>query len=387
MLTLIKGADVYAPAPLGIKDVLAGGGKILAIEEQIDATPQMQVVVADGKYLLPGLIDGHVHITGGGGEGGFSTRTPELQLSDCIQAGITSVVGVIGTDGLTRTMGALVAKAKGLTEEGITCFCQSGNYHLPIKTLTGSLQEDIMMVQEIIGAGEIAIADHRSSQPTVQELARLASEARIGGMLSGKGGIINVHVGDGEEKLALIEEVAATTEVPITQFWPTHINRHEELLEAGIAFAKRGGTVDFTTSSLSPEKKQTDLKPSRGLKKMLKAGVSEDLITFTSDGQGSLPKFDEKRRFTGLGVGKVQSLWDELKDAVLEEKLPLAQVWKTASENPARLLKLTQKGTIADEKDADLLLVEKEHFTLDAVMAKGSWLKQGEHLLKGTFEE
>ncbi|WP_280769353.1 beta-aspartyl-peptidase [Salipaludibacillus daqingensis] len=390
MLTLIKNADVYTPTPLGEKDVLIGGGKIITISADIDASAMAEyidVVDAKGNYLVPGLIDGHVHITGGGGEGSFKTRTPELPLSDCIQAGITSVVGVIGTDGTTRTMANLVAKAKGLEEEGITCYCQSGNYHLPIKTLTGSLQNDIMLVHEIIGAGEIAIADHRSSQPTAGELARLASEARIGGILSGKGGIVNIHVGDGADQLQLIEEVVKTTNIPITQFLPTHINRHEELLTTGIKYAKKGGYVDFTTSCLDDEINDDNLKSSKGLKRMLDEGVPIEQITFTSDGQGSLPRFDKNSKFIGLGIGKVVSLFNELRDAITEEKLPIEKVWKVATENPARILKLDNKGTIKEGNDADILLITKDSFSIDSVMAKGQWMmSKKEILVKGTFE-
>ncbi|MCE7793534.1 beta-aspartyl-peptidase [Salipaludibacillus sp. CUR1] len=389
MLTVIKNADVFTPAPLGVKDVLIGGSKFIALAESIDLenlSEFTEIMDADGKYLVPGFIDGHVHITGGGGEGSFKTRTPELMLSDCIQAGITSVVGVIGTDGTTRTMANLIAKAKGLKEEGISCYCQSGNYHVPIKTLTGSLENDIMLIDEIIGAGEIAIADHRSSQPTVEELARLASEARIGGILSGKGGIVNIHVGDGPGQLDLIEKVIEMTDIPISQFWPTHINRCLPLLERGIEYAKKGGYVDFTTSSLDDEK-DSDLKCSKGLKRMLEAGVPIEQITFTSDGQGSLPKFDKYGNFTGLGIGKVSSLFTEVKDAFMREGLPLEQVLKTVTDNPARILKLNDKGTVSEGKDADAVLIDKKTFTIDSVLARGEWLmKDSVQRVKGTFE-
>lgn len=389
MLKLIKGGTVYAPAYLGKQDILIADGRIAAVEDTIDPeklTSFMEVTEAEGKLIVPGLVDGHVHITGGGGEGGFSTRTPELTLKDCIDAGVTTVVGVLGTDGTARTMTNLVAKAKGLTEEGITCFCQSGSYHVPVRTLTGSLKNDIMFVEEIIGAGEIAIEDHRSSQPEWQEIARLASEARAGGLLSGKGGVVTIHVGDGKGLLSKLETVVQETEIPITQFWPTHINRHEALLEAGIRFAREGGFVDFTTSTLHPSEKPL-LKSSRGMKYMLDAGVPPEQITFTSDGQGSLPQFDENRQFTGLGVGKVESLLKELQDAVLVEGLPLETVWKAASDNPARLLQLQGKGAVEKEKDADLLLLHPETLHLESVMARGRWLQHEDKRQKGTFEE
>lgn len=379
--------EIYAPDYLGRKDILITDGRIAAVSDHIptDGLSQyVEVIDASEKYIIPGLIDGHVHITGGGGEGSFKTRTPELQLSDCIKGGITTVVGVLGTDGSARTMSNLIAKAKGLTEEGITCFCVSGNYHVPVKTLTGSVETDIMFIQEVIGAGEIAISDHRSSQPSKEEISRLASEARIGGLLSGKGGAVIVHVGDGEEKLALIEEIAATTDIPLQQFITTHINRTYDLLEAGIAFAKNGGFIDFTTSSIREEH---DLSSSRALKKMLEAEVPIEQISFTSDGQGSLPKFNEKGEFVGLGVGKVTSLFAEVRKAIINEGVPIGTAIKVATSNPADMLKFSQKGRISEGKDADMVFLNKADLTIESVLAKGSFLmKNKSPLVKGTFE-
>ena len=71
---------------------------------------------------------------GGGGEGGFSTRTPEATLSDLTTAGVTTVVGTLGTDGIARDMNALLAKARGLEEEGITTYIYTGSYRLPLRT-------------------------------------------------------------------------------------------------------------------------------------------------------------------------------------------------------------------------------------------------------------
>ncbi|ADU31244.1 beta-aspartyl-peptidase [Evansella cellulosilytica] len=388
MITVVKNGEVYAPHYVGQKDVLIIGGRIAAIDEDIHIqgiSEHTEIVNATGKIVAPGLIDGHVHITGGGGEGSFRTRTPELQLSDCIKGGITTVVGVLGTDGAARTMSNLVAKAKGLTEEGITCFCLTGNYHVPVTPLTDSIETDIMFIHEIIGSGEIAIADHRSSQPTSQELARLASESRVGGLLSGKGGAVVVHVGDGSGKLELLEEVVTTTDIPRKQFIPTHINRTKSLLEAGIEYAKKGGYVDFTTSTTRSD--NDELLSSKCLKKLIEANVPVENISFTSDGQGSLPKFDENRNFIGLGVGRVTSLYDEIRKAVLNEGVPLEIALKVATSNPAGMLQLNEKGNIEKGKDGDILLINKQSLVIEGVMAKGKWLmKEGQENKRGTFE-
>ena len=208
MIKLIKNAEVYAPEYLGIKDVLIVDDKIAAIDDSIsisfDSYLKVTEIEASGKKLVPGFIDSHVHLLGGGGEGGFATRTPEATLTGLTTAGVTTVVGCLGTDGVARDLISLLAKAKGLEEEGITTYIYAGSYRLPLKTITGEIMKDIMVVDKIIGIGEVAVSDHRSSQPTFEEFVRAVSDARVAGMLSGKAGIINIHLGDGKRKINMI---------------------------------------------------------------------------------------------------------------------------------------------------------------------------------------
>lgn len=387
-MLLIRNARVFAPAPIGRADILVAGGRIERLEPDIlipDAC--VDILEADGALAVPGFIDGHVHLTGGGGEGGYATRTPELTLSDAIRGGVTTVVGCLGTDGVTRSLPVLLAKTRSLDEEGISAFMYSGHYRVPVDTLTGSIERDLLFIDKVIGVGEVALSDHRSTQPTFDEFARVAAEARRGGILSGKAGIVNVHMGDGPRGLSLLRRIIAETEIPATQFLPTHINRNPLLFDEGIAWAKAGGYVDFTTSTVPAFLAEGEVKSSTGLRRMLDAGVDPSRITFTSDGQGSLPSFDDQGVLTRLEIGRVTSLFSEVREAVLDERVPIETALRVITENPARILKLRGKGQLAPGAHADLVMLDAGSYAIRSVMAGGRWLmKDGEALVRGTFE-
>lgn len=389
-MKLIKNAGVYAPEYIGEKDVLLAGGKICKIGENLTAphTWNVEIIDGTGMLLLPGFIDSHVHVLGGGGEGGFANRTPEATLSGLTKYGITTVVGCLGTDGYGRDIDSLVAKIKGLREQGISAYAYTGSYQVPVRTLTGSITRDIMMVEEIIGTGEIAISDHRSSQPTYEEFLRLCADTRLGGILSGKAGVINIHLGDSPRKMDMILRAIRETEIPSTQFLPTHVNRNAALFEEAVEYAKLGGTVDFTGNEDIDywETVCDEVRVSRGIKRMLEKGVSDDLFTISSDGQGSLPLFSPEGKFLGMGMGKSSCLLKEVKECVEKESIPPETAIKAITSNPARVLCLEGKGHIREGYDADLCLLTKD-FSIHTVIAMGkTMVKEGEPVVREGFE-
>lgn len=387
-MIVIHDVETYTPDPVGPSTLLLAGTRIERISPGL-ALPAGLAREIDGAGLVavPGLVDAHVHLAGGGGEGGFASRTPELTLGDAIAGGVTTVVGCLGTDGVARSLPALVAKARALAEEGISTFVLTGSYGVPLVTLTGSVERDLMLVGEVVGVGELAISDHRSSQPTFEELARIVADARRGGVLAGKSGIVNVHLGDGPSGLGLLRRLVDETEIPITQLLPTHVNRNPALFEEAVAWARRGGWVDMTTSNVPAFFARGAVKPSAGLARMLAAGVDPSRITFTSDGQGSLPDYDASGRLVGLGVGRVTSLLDEVRDAVLVEGVPLSVALGVATWNPARALGLPRKGVLAEGNDADVVLLRRDDLAVHTVIAGGRFLmREGRPVAKGTFE-
>ncbi len=387
LIKLIKNTEVFCPKPAGKKDILIASDKIAMISDSINLNIDSEIIDGRSKIAVPGFIDNHVHIIGGGGEGGYVNRTPEIKLTDLTNAGVTTVIGCLGTDGYSRSMKELLAKAYALEAEGISTFVYTGNYRVPLLTVTKNIPEDLILIKKIIGAGEVAISDHRSSQPTFDELKRLIADTRIGGILSGKAGVVNFHIGDSDQRLDILNRIVAETELPITQMLPTHIGRSPELISAAMDFAKRGGMVDLTTSVGKELEKGKTVQTDKVFKYFLANGVPPENISFSSDGQGSLPVFDKDGKFLYLGIGKVKSLFDQFRKSVTDESIELETALKPVTLNPARYLKLEGKGSISEAMDADLLLLDKNDLSLDTVIAKGKiMIREEEVLVKGRFE-
>lgn len=386
MLTLLRNAEIYAPEPRDARHLLVGGGKVLWMGRDIPALPSaLGVVERDcaGRRVIPGLVDGHVHLTGGGGESGPESRVPPVPLTRFTRHGVTTVVGVLGTDDVTRTTGALVAAARGLVAEGISAWCHTGGYHLPPTTLTGSVRGDIVHVDRIIGVGELALSDHRSSQPTLDDLLRLASESHVAGLMTGKAGIVHLHLGDGPRGLRLVAEALETSELPPRVFNPTHVNRRRGLFEEAMQLAERGAWIDLTAFPVGPEEDAWSAEDA--LLRYLGAGLPPERITVSSDGGGCLPVFDGDGRVTDMDVGSPGALAAALR-TLLDRGQALEQVLPAFTSNPADLLRLPDKGRIEAGGDADLVVLNPNGEIAD-VMAMGRWhVTDGRAVVRGTFE-
>lgn len=384
MFTLIKGGTVYTPQKLGKKDILLVGNTIAHIADTIELPVAFagQIISAKDKCVAPGFIDLHVHIAGGGGETP-KTRTPEIQLSSIIKAGVTTVVGCLGTDNVTRTPESLLAKAIQLDEEGISSYIYTGSYQIPLDTISGSARKDIALIPKVIGVGELAISDHRSSQPSYEELCRIAAEARVGGMIGGKAGLVHLHVGDGKAGLDLIMRIVQETEIPADQFLPTHVNRNARLLAQAFELARLGGNIDLTAEA--PELKF--LQPiSEVISQALENGVTLEQLTISSDSNGSMPTFDAGGRLIGMTVGDIRNLYEQWKKLV-EAGFSLEDALTLITSNPAKRTGIfAKKGSLEIGKDADLLIFD-ENLEIDTVIARGQIMaRHGEVLIKGSFE-
>ncbi|WP_108862466.1 beta-aspartyl-peptidase [Ruegeria sp. Alg231-54] len=387
MLKLIKNARLYSPEPVGLGHILTAGERIIYLSRTQPELPdqlQAEIIDVDGAAVVPGFIDGHAHITGGGGETGPASRVPPMVLSSFTRAGVTSVVGVLGTDDLTRNTQTLVQQAYGLRAEGLSAWCHTGGYHIPLATLTGSARSDIVFLDPVIGVGELAISDHRSSQPTLDEFLRIASETHVAGLMAGKAGIVHCHMGDGERGLSMLEQAIATCEIPARVFNPTHINRNKPLFEQAVALARHGCYIDAT--AFPCEHFEPGISAAEAYVQFRDLGGRADRFTISSDGGGCLPAFDREGNLTRFGVGLSDTLPETLRD-LTDSGVPLSEALAPLTSNVADLLKLNQKGRLKVGMDADLVVLD-ENTAVRHVMARGEWhVRDGQIVRRGMYEQ
>lgn len=357
-MLLVENADVHAPAPRGRTSLLLAGGLIEAIGVDGGALAraglELETLDATGCLAMPGLIDPHAHLIGGSGEKGFASQTPELSASELLRGGITTVVGTLGADTSTRTMRALLAKVKALRDEGLAAYAWSGGYDA--RPLLDSLADDIMLIDEIIGAGEVAVADARSPQLTAEELARIASQCFVAGTLTGKAGLLHLHVGPGGRRLAVLNEVLERFDVAPSTLYPTHVERNEELMLEAIELTRRGMPIDCDVH-------EEDL--AQWLRFYREHDGDPALITASSD----------------AGIKSPHQLFEQVMLCVREDRQALA----VATSNTARILKLNG-GELARGRRADVLLVDAGSLALRHVICNGRVaMRDGALILRERF--
>jgi beta-aspartyl-dipeptidase (metallo-type) len=370
IFTLIKHGEVYAPESLGMPSILLANDKIVKIG-QVDTDTlkaldiPFEVIDASGCIVTPGFIDPHQHIIGAGGEEGFASRMPEIPLSDEINAGITTVVGLLGTDTTTRHMKCLHAKASQFNDEGITAYMYTGGFELPLRTLTDNAMDDLVMIDKIIGTGEVAISDERYVDPLPHELAKVVTQTMLGGNMGGKAGVTHFHVGDGKQRLSLLRDLLENYQIQAKSLYPTHITRSPELMKEAIDLAKQGAYVDMDT---------------------VEENIAECWQYYRDHG-GQMDKLTVSSDAHTKG-GSPSKLYRQFVSCVRDHELPLEEVLPCFTSNTAQVLHLKSKGRLHVHRDADLIVMDKTTLEIKHVIARGRiFMKNREVILKSQQEQ
>ncbi len=373
MFKLLKDATVYSPEFIGNKDILLCFDKVALIEDKINPTglKDVEIVNCDGKIVFPGFIDLHVHITGGGGEGGFTTRTEEAKAEDILKYGITTVVGVLGADGVTRNMQNLYAKARQLELEGLSTYIYTGSYQVPVITLTGNIQNDMVFVDKVIGVGEICLADSRAFEPSFDEISRIAAQTRNGAIISGKAGLVHFHLGLGESAMEYMFRLSNETLIPKQHILPTHVNRTKVLFSRALEYLKQGGNIDLTAGFIPSDKDKECVATYDALRTVLDRNLDFSGITISSDAYGSVPTFDENGNVVSSETVSCKILFDEVRTAIKHRGIPVETAIGIITKNAAQRLKIDdRKGTLEVGKDADCVICDSA-LNIVNVISKG----------------
>lgn len=388
MLKLIRNVNLYNPHSQGIRDVLFTEHRILAVAPHLpDLHPvyPLELIDGHGMRLIPGLIDCHVHLTGGGGESGPASRVPPLGLKALTTAGVTTAIGLLGTDGTTRSIADLLAATRSMNALGLSAFCYTGSYQVPPPTLMGHVRDDLVHIDSIVGIGEIALSDHRSSQPRIDEIARLAADAHVSGLMTGKAGVLHLHMGDGKRGLSMLRELLETTELPARTFHPTHCNRNRTLWAEAKELAKEYPITIDVTAFPPDDPDENVMSATESVLDWLDSGCPPEQLTISSDGGGCLPVFNPHGEVVALGVGTSHALTIALRN-LLQAGLSLSEALPFFTTHVARQFRLDQKAHIAQGYDADLVLLDDDG-EVHHVFAKGRWMVRAkEAIVQGVFE-
>jgi beta-aspartyl-dipeptidase (metallo-type) len=224
--------------------------------------------------------------------------------------------------------------------------------------------DDIVIIDKVIGTGEVAIADYRWITPRLHELATVVTETMLGGMMGGKAGVTHFHVGSGKERLSVLHELLDNYEMPAACLYATHINRNEALLDDAAKLARRGAYVDMDT---------TEEKLAEHLQYYREHGGPLAQLTVSSDAH--------------TPGGSPAKLYRQFVACVRDEALPLPDVLPLFTRNTAQVLKLPDKGTLAEGKEADVLVLDKESLELVHVFGKGRQFIKDRELIVESEQE
>ena len=379
MIKLIKSGFVYGPDSRGKNDILIIGSKIADIGQDLDmpsGVGNVEVIDATNKFVFPGFIDGHLHTIGAGGQAGPRSRATEIKASTVIGAGITTVVGSLGFDSTSRSLAALVMKAKDLRDQGINSYMVTGSFAFPSPTVLPSIEEDIALIDEIVGL-KMALGEASSSFPSEDDLLRNMSAVRRGALLGGKPGVVYMHMGDAStgwfEKLRCMFD---RTSIPIQQLVLMHVNRKESILKAAASYAKAGGQIDLT-AVISPPERPNTFSIGDALSYLWSVGVKNSSITATSDGNAGRTLDNGQIALTDINALLYQLT------KVMKEEGKITEALELVTCNAAARIGLSnRKGMLRAGMDADIILLSNEWELLDVIAMGKCLMRQGNILIQ-----
>ncbi|MHA6615997.1 metal-dependent hydrolase family protein [Pseudonocardia sp. DLS-67] len=246
-------AGDYRPADLRCLD-----GKVVEVDDRLDAPPDVPVLDVRGAHVLPGLVDCHVHVNAVSGNltqvaglpPSYVTAGAVRNMSAMLDRGFTTVRDTGGADyGLAR------AQAHGLVRGPRLIF---GGKSL---SQTGGHGDKRAVEVNVIdnhpccaGTGQVADGVDEVRRAARNELRRGAHHIKVhaSGGVSSLGDRITSTQYSMEELRAAVEEAEAAERYVTVHAYPARaINR---ALEAGVRCVEHGNLLDGRTIELLLER-------------------------------------------------------------------------------------------------------------------------------------
>ena len=383
--TLIKNAFVVNEGETKQMDVLIEAGKIAQIKETITAEDQTEIVEAEGKYLLPGLIDDQVHF-----------REPGLTHKACIRTesraavagGITSFIEMPNTNPQTTTREELDRKFAIADQDALANYSfmfggtndnfeeiknldttQVAGLKLFLGSSTGNmLVDNEEVLRKIFSSTDLVISVHCEDEPTIRKNLADHIEEYGDDIPIEKHPVIRSHEAcylSSSRAIALAKETGARLHV-------FHLSTaiETDLFDNSIPLAEKKITAEVCTHHLwftadDYAEKGTFIKWNPAVKntedrEALWAALNDDRIDVLATDHAPHTLEEKQNPYTKAPSGGplVQHALLALLTAAKQGKITLEKLVEKACHNPAILFQIAERGYVREGYYADLVLVD-----------------------------
>ena len=364
MSILIKNGKVFLNGGLVEKNILIIDNTIKQITSERVTVDK--VINAMDKIILPGMIDAHVHFR----EPGYIHKEDFLSGSRAAaKGGVTTVLDMPNTNPPTASQ-QLLDEKRELAKKSIVNY---GFHFGATKDNSDELRkmQNIASVKVFMDSstGSMQIDDESILKKTFQNAKIISAHAEeknveraVDMILGSKNKLYLCHISL-ESELKMVKKSM----------------KHKIFCEA---------TPHHLFLSQEDESKIVKMKPSLKSKQdqeaLWKAIAENKIDTIASDHAPHL--LSEKESGDVYGVPGVETTLPLMLDAVNKNRISLQKVIELCCHNPAKIFKIANKGYIAEEYDADIVIVDmnlEKEVKNEELFTKCGWSPFSGKVLKG----
>ena len=384
MSILIKNGRVIDPDTRkdGRYDILIEEDKIVKVDQEIKEEAE-EVIDAEGCYVMPGLIDLHVHLRD---PGQTYKETVETGAAAAAHGGFTTVLAMPNTKPVTDdrlNIRYVHNKAKAMAPIHVL---QAG------AITKGQKGKELADIDSMVAEGSPAISeDGRSVMDSLlcKEAMKIAAECGVPVMAHCEdidlmdGGVANDDEYIRKQGLRgisnAVEDIIAVRDVMLAGETGAHlhlchcstkesVDMVREARKAGVSISAEVCPHHFTLCSDDIVKGDTNYKMNPPLRtkedlEALRQGLKDDVfdVISTDHAPHALTEKQESFKKAPFGiVGLETSVALTITELVDTEIITPMQMAEKMSYNPAKILHLDKKGSLAPGMDADVVVIDPE---------------------------